>query len=1143
MSDNQGTLETVARHLVLAVSPLRDAVGSPEQFKGFMYRLGWNPTSLPPSYTALATAVDGAVQALESLSDNPALEEILGLIAKGKNVYDAVQGITEAPAGVDAGEFLSDIGERLFEILLTDYVAASLPALNHALQILNVIQTEIIPTTPTRQGHIRTRIHWDQIPKILGDPLSLPKIVYGWGTPQLKMGLIADHLAHVIHASGLPVIISPDTGGLRNAYNATTGQDPEETYILKVPICYTEIGDLPVEVAVVIFGIPGAGGKLPGLIIQPQIPSTFPFTFHLTDTIDMRVRAGSDIASLFGVVIRPDDVTVKYPFEPGAVFPTAGFGVGFDFKPETTAILLGAPGETRVQLKDASFDFGINYSNAALGVLLSLDLRGFSLIISGGQGDGFLSKLLGGKDVTVDLPVAIDWSSESGLKFRGGGGFEVALHPHLTLGPIAIDELDMRLTGSTTAPPTIQLDLGVDVTGTLGPLVCVVQGVGVTLKAVFQSGGNAGPFDVKVGFMPPKGVGLSVNSGLINGGGFLRLYPEKGEYIGALELDFQGMFTLKAFGIINTRMPDGSSGFSLLIIITAEFNPVQLGFGFTLNGVGGLLGLNRTTNIDVLREGIKTNAIQSVLFPQDLIANINRIVSDIRQIFPPMEGRFIIGPMAEIGWGTPSIITLEIGLLLEIPVPRIAILGVLKALLPDESAPLLVLQVNFLGVFDLQNKYISFDASLYESRLLAFTLTGDMAFRFSWGENHVLLLSVGGFHPSFKDAPADLQNMARLAISLLSGENPRISIECYFAVTSNTLQFGAKAELYAAACGFNVYGFLGYDVLFQRKPFHFVADFAAGLALRRGTSVIMGIHVTGELSGPGPWDAKGEGSISILFFDVTIGFHETWGDLAGAIESELADLLTLLTAEVNDLRNWKADIPDTNNLHVSVRKIEPPPGMIVVHPFGVLTLSQRLLPLGIALERFGTMLPMDARRFDLTEPVSNTTPLPTAEATEQFARSNFFDMSDTEKLSHPSFDNMLSGFSVAPSADLTMASAVSESVEYELTYLRKKKHSSVAGGAYGWAKSAFFAAVKGGALGKSPLASRAKRMSRNAPDEVEVGSEKYVIADVDTMARLSPDLEPASFSGAMAMMSDLVAGHPEMKDRVQILSEYELGAN
>ena len=62
--------------------------------------------------------------------------------------------------------------------------------------------------------------------------------------------------------------------------------------------------------------------------------------------------------------------------------------------------------------------------------------------------------------------------------------------------------------------------------------------------------------------------------------------------------------TVKAIGLITTKMPDGSPGFSLLIIISAEFTPIQLGFGFTLNGVGGLCGINRNFVTDAIQAGL-----------------------------------------------------------------------------------------------------------------------------------------------------------------------------------------------------------------------------------------------------------------------------------------------------------------------------------------------------------------------------------------------------------------------------------------------------------------------------------------------------------------------------------------------------------
>jgi hypothetical protein len=710
---------------------------------------------------------------------------------------------------------------------------------------------------------------------------------------------------------------------------------------------------------------------------------------------------------------------------------------------------------------------------------------------------------------------------------------------HVGLGPVSLEGLTIGIKPKDGALP---VTLGADIKGELGPLVAVVQNMGITATFTFppNNAGNLGPVNLAIGFKPPTGVGLSVDTGIIKGGGFLSINVDKGEYVGAMELDFVGVVSLKAIAIINTKMPDGSKGFSLLIVITADFPPIQLGFGFTLNAVGGLLGLNRTVNIDALREGVRTNAIKSILFPQDVVANITRIVSDLKQVFPPYSDHFVVGPMAELGWGTPSIITVELGILLEIPVPRIAILGVLKAFLPEAEAALLRIQVNFLGIIDFENKYISFDASLFDSRLLIYTLTGDMAFRLSWGAQPMFILSVGGFHPAYHDAPQDLRSMKRLAISLLSGDNPRISVMSYFAVTSNTVQFGARAELYAAAAGFNIFGFIGYDVLFQFEPFKFIAAFEAGLALRRGTSTVMGIHVSGQLSGINPWNARGDASISILFFEVSVSFNETWGDRAESVEPGREDLIARLTAEINDNRNWKAAIPAGNNLHVSLRKLELPPDQLVAHPMGVLTFSERLVPLGVEIAKFGNRVPKDARKFEIA---ATDTGVGTAPVSEEFAPSNFFEKTDNEKLSSPSFDQMTSGFEVTGAATLVMPTAVNKSVDYELTYLHKKRTERSRGGKYRFGSRAFRASTKAGAVARSPLSHARNRVSDNAPEPVTLDPPRFAVANVSDMRLAAPGLVAGSYTEAVAQYRSLVASRPELEHRVQILAHHDLNVD
>ena len=97
MSSTAGTFEQIARAMIDAVAPLRRAVGSPDAFRSFMLRLGWDPLSVPPSYTALGTTISEAMQAVEALREDPTAEEIVSLLRKAQAAYHAIQRIDQAP--------------------------------------------------------------------------------------------------------------------------------------------------------------------------------------------------------------------------------------------------------------------------------------------------------------------------------------------------------------------------------------------------------------------------------------------------------------------------------------------------------------------------------------------------------------------------------------------------------------------------------------------------------------------------------------------------------------------------------------------------------------------------------------------------------------------------------------------------------------------------------------------------------------------------------------------------------------------------------------------------------------------------------------------------------------------------------------
>ena len=284
-------------------------------------------------------------------------------------------------------------------------------------------------------------------------------------------------------------------------------------------------------------------------------------------------------------------------------------------------ILIGQAGGSRLELLSAAarLPLQLSASTGAPSPVVkfgaSLELKQGKLVIDASNADGFIATLLGGVKVESDFDLSALYDTDKGLRFTGSATIEIALPTHITLGPISIPNL--YLIGGFK-DGKIPVEFSVDLGAQLGPLAATVNRMGALATISFpKGGGNAGAAQIDVGFKPPNGVGLSVDAGVVKGGGFLFIDTDRGEYAGALELTFAGFLSLKAVGIINTRMPDGSSGFSLLIIISVEFGTgLQLGFGFTLIGVGGLLGLNRTMRLDALVEGVRTGRAQQHPLPE-----------------------------------------------------------------------------------------------------------------------------------------------------------------------------------------------------------------------------------------------------------------------------------------------------------------------------------------------------------------------------------------------------------------------------------------------------------------------------------------------------------------------------------------------
>lgn len=1165
MSYQADTLEILAKEFARALAPLVSALESPRAIRQLISNLGWElPEDVeslgldPAVLDSVVSAVDVLIRkelgdAEDSATDSDYATLLSAISSFVIHVYELPSTL---PAHLDAA-FLSASGMatsfpgRLLDYLIVEWIYQAERPLFYALVTLGIIELRSFPrdTATFTSAHTRRTLRLDRAQLLISDPRSLPSEVYGWGTATAELDLLLERLRDLLIAMGAPISWgAPDL--IKEINLSSPASVLTEGKVQRSELCVwvyrSEDPQVSAEIGVTLFPVPPLEEDgAPGLSLCLYVIGGEIRTVPLDDRHRWLLALTSELDLLLGIgIIARHGERLKIITDllsaGTAALGTVDAEIRWQSLADETVRLLALA--DRCSLSTHAF-----YVKGGLALSLSGDAELFAEIgldnaqmhLALDEGDSFLKSFspAGGIDADFDLGVGI--SSRRGLYLRGSTGLETSIINHQALGPLNLQSIDLAIKPDSDG---IDLDVAITAKAQLGPLLITIKSVGFkTRLGLPDHGGNLGPVQFDLSFKSPNGIGLNIDGGGFKGGGFLDFDATNRRYSGALVLEYEDRISLNAIGIITTQLPDGSSGYSLLIVITSEFNPVQLGLGFTLNGVGGLLGLNRTADVERLRRGLRDKTLDSVLFPQNAITNADRILSDLAQVFPFQADRFIFGPMARIGWGTPTLITADVGLLIEIPDPiRVLILGVVKAILPDEDKRILQLHVDFLGVIDFQAQQFAFDASLYDSKLLRYPLSGDMTVRLNWGGERNFLLSVGGFHPAYQPPPLNLPTLRRLSLQLISEDNLRLGLEAYFAVTSNTIQFGAKAELYASAGPFNVYGFASLDVLFQRHPFYFIASIQATLALRKGSSTIASIACTFTLEGTTPWHVNGIASLRVgWFLTISVPFNKTWGN---PLTTTLEDIpvLPLLRQALGEPGNWKAQIPDNRHVLVSFKEIQSAGDQVIVYPFGVLTIQQKIVPLKIDIQKFGSQHPSDGNNFAIGPVWVGTRELGINDIQEFFAPAQFFEMSDAEKLSRKSFERYNSGVKLTDFEALSGDYAVSRKIEYELKYIDDQRNVLTSPKFLAPDYAAFDIWAVQGAIANSSLSFARNARSALAPEEVRVTQEEYAVVNVNDLHLATTDALATSEAGALSLMNAMIRDNPALEGAIQVVPFFEV---
>ena len=1153
MPDNS-VLNTALLELSRAIHPLSEVTNA-SSATALMKNLGYELPSAQP-FTGIPTSLIGKVATIaddiRALADAPNDEErlkaVIQLAAKiaqvGIEIAEMAANMESAGAAIAAfftNAPIDELPRRLLDYVVSVYLENFYSGPYQFLLLFGVVdEIEKTADTVIFQPDFKLRkIWWERLPKYVTAPADLSEEIYQWQS-NFNSDLFLTRLEKLLRGFMLP-------GGIydQNTKSKTgLGNTAAGTKEIRIPIF--QAGNSPElysQFGVVISGAEASAPKKKGLALIPYAVggSTIPFSLNEKYDIVLEVKAGIDNG--LGIILRPpfDLEFIDNLFTaPGSV---GDFEIKVSLKKKPQAdneiFIFGSAASSHLSVKGIEFSVFFSKKQSDTDFGIDFEIKNGKVVVGVEGADGFIEKILSGIHIEMDFGLGIGFTSKNGFYFRGSGGLEVSIPLHLSLGPLNIETLLLKLTPADGSFPLIA---ATTFNVALGPLSAVVENIGVKLTLSFpEGGGNIGPANFELGFQPPNGVGLSVNAGAVVGGGYLFFDFEKEEYAGALELTIAGFISAKAIGLITTKMPDGSKGFSMLIIITAEFIPgFQLGYGFTLNAVGGLLGLNRTMLLDPLRESVRNGAVTSIMFPQNVVQNATRIISDLKAIFPPAEGKFLIGPMAKIGWGTPTLISLSLGLIIEIP-GNIAILGILKIALPEERVPIVQIQVLFVGTLDFDKKMLTFDASLYDSFILFMTLEGDMAVRLKWGDNPDFLITIGGFHPSYTPPPLALPQLRRLAISILDTSIAKIRVECYQAVTSNTVQFGAKADISFDLSVCAIKGDIGFDALFQFNPFYFIIQVSANFSLSAAGIDVMSVHIKMSLEGPTPWRAKGTGSVSFLFFDISADFDVTWGDSKNTSLPDI-NILPQFIAELNKRENWSTVLSIGKNLLVTLRKIEEDPDHLVLHPAGSLVVQQKLLPVKVKFDKVGSNKAGDIQMVEITGASVDADLLESKDVTDFFARAQYQTLSDADKLSKPSFEQMPAGVVISATDNKVQnGRMVRKNVEYEITIIDKEPVKPFPKGLLYQPFGILFKHFLGGnSISKSKLSRSYQSKLKPFEEKMSVTQDGYSVAFQSDNKAYTNTSHFASETEADSFLKTQLQQNPNLKNELHIIPNYEL---
>jgi len=676
------------------------------------------------------------------------------------------------------------------------------------------------------------------------------------------------------------------------------------------------------------------------------------------------------------------------------------------------------------------------------GDVAILGVRLRTLLEPGITKDKLLANIMPGSSPPKTTTItAISLDTGQGFYLGDGRGNEKAVLPTRFSYPgVELREMAVGLVRNPAREVTA-FEITTSIAATMGAVGMQVVGSGLVITPKGPTEHQA-IFDIPVSPRWPDAIGLRVKAGPITGGGFIRRvernYTVNGEDVKRIEFGGVVQLQILKFGVsaIVILTPDP---FSLVLVIGVRFAvAIELSFGFTLNGIGGILAIDRGISLEALKSGMKEHILDKMLFPDNPVAEAPKLLDKVGNVFPPRAGGFVVGPIVELGWGSQAkFVEMKLGVVLALPDPMIVVLGALRVRVPTKELPITDIRADVFVA--ITPDYLLLFASMSQSKIATFTVSGEMGLYIEWSGSGGFEFSVGGFHPEYEKLVGKkpkLGEMDRITIDLSPAKAISFVIKAYFAITAGSVQLGIDGRLNADIAIITAKAWLTLDMIFIWSPrFAFKVSIEVGVEVELLGFTFASIMFRGSLEGTRPFTLAGHIKVDVWFlptFDEDLG-PISWGEKEPQALPPV-DALAVAASALNVPDSWKATLPEHAAQLVTLAEVDDVAGRIA-HPLAGLEVSQTQVPLGVKITHIGAS-PVKADMVTLGMPTSSAgEAAAVSELRTPFAPGHFFDLEGEKLLARSGFEQLQGGCRIAAATTPKIGGNATENVSYR-TYVR-----------------------------------------------------------------------------------------------------------